>query len=306
MKNVLENEKEILEVLSAEHTEIEECMFGEKLRQQIETTEKSSDTVIGDNNEEISVDDFENIMNAYDEINKSLTKNSSATHIASHDAVRKERNIANMSSLNMSIRRVASMSDINKTMCAPSNLNTTKMFADSQILMPPPQAPGAVESSNPLPKLTIEQLKEFNALKSQIEKHLMNLDEKENSDVTDMVNITDTFMKSYDRFQAFFREITKLKISEAKNSVGTTVLGNLDSELCDLLKKLAEVSIDYSLYLHYLLIPLFSSPFQALEQIRCLEASRHMYSNITDAQEQNYPLSNILDEILESILYAKQ
>lgn len=186
------------------------------------------------------------------------------------------------------------MSDINKTMRTQSNLNTTKMFVDSQMLMPPPQAPSAIESSNLLPKLTIEQLKEFNALKSQIEKHLLNVNENENADVTDMVNITDTFMKSYDRFQEFFKEIAKLKISKAKNGIGTTVLKNLNSELCDFLKKLVEVSIDYLLYLHDSFIPLFSSLFQALEQIHCLEASRHMYSNITDAQEQNYPLSNII------------
>lgn len=229
---ILENRVEIIQKLYDEHIEIDPALLYSNYRNQLHPQSIES---VGashgapNNNDSISLDDFERIYSELDEIDQKLPD-------LPRPAEFKEPR---------GLRRFNSRSDITDKTMSSSMTNLTLIKKVTTPVVAPPPPPPELE---PTVKLTTADLVEFNALKQQLKAQLDEV--KQIKCAEDPFGFAETGRKisdSFDRLQKFFDEIIPLAPNSRRAEIkteandGSSVWDMLDSEWIQSLRNLSEV-----------------------------------------------------------------
>lgn len=293
--NILENRAEILQTLYDAHTEIDPAWLYSNYRHKLHpppTEDASASDGAFEYDEPISVDDFEEIYNAMDEIDKKLPDLPKSAEFKEPKG----------------LRRYNSKNDIaDKTMSASmTNLTLIKKVTATAVAPPPP----APEPPKPSVKLTDADLIEFNALKGQIRSQMDAI--KLNSCDKDPFGLVETGRKlaeSFDRLQKFFDEIIPLTKNSVRTEIktemeeGSTVWDTLDTQWIESLRKLSEVKSQNDVRLLRQIVYSYLSLvlLQIVSQIKILKKARDMYRIPSELQQIDLPLSDCISELLERL-----
>lgn len=224
---ILENLKEILQTIYDEHVEIDSSLLYENFREECQKNLNQNSESNTADCEPISLDEFEKIFNRLDGIDRKLADPESHSHEA------------HRTNTNKTMKRFNSVNDIDKTMMlSTTNLNMTTKFAAPHPVAPVPKP---TATSNVPHKYSEKELIEFNSIKEQIRIRLETINSNGNKNDLDYDDVQKIFFASFDRLEIFFREIIKLKSTNTAEQNTSNSLKNLDSDFCDLLKKLSEV-----------------------------------------------------------------
>lgn len=243
-KNILKNRAKIIQTLYDEHIELDTALLYANYRNALQTSSDES-TVIESkesfiDREPISLDEFESIYNALDEIDKKLP-----------DASKGGGDFKEPKGL----RRYNSKMDMTDKALHSSMSNLTIIkktnapFLSPPPMKPPPPPPPSTANSKELSvKLTDDDLVEFNALKKQLKIQLDALDTIDSDeDPFNLAGIGRKISDSFDRLQMFFNEISPLAKADHPTAakVESTVWNILDDQWIYSLRKLSEVHISF-------------------------------------------------------------
>lgn len=237
--NILNNRASIIQKLYDEHIEIDPNLLYSNYRSQLqpsknENTSATEQAQIDD--DPLRFDDFQQIYNEMDEIDKKLPD------LPKTQEFKEPKGLRRYNSKHDIVDKTMMSSMTNLTMIKRA---TAPMAAP---LPPPPPPPPELEPSI---ELTTEQLIEFNALKQHLKSQLDAC--KLNNCDDDPFGLADTGRKisdSFDRLQMFFDEIIPLA---AMNGIRTeikteaddrpSVWNTLDTQWIQSLRKLSEVKL---------------------------------------------------------------
>lgn len=241
--NIFENRTKILEVLCNEYVEIDPDLlysnYRHKFASQMSECAGAPHSAAGEN-DEISVDEFEEIFTAMEEIDTKLPDLPNSEF--------KEP---------QGVRRYGSKCDVNDSTMSSSMKNLTLIRRATvpfmSILPPrPPQEPSLSPESDI--KLTNEDLAAFNALKRQIKDQLNVVASIErNEDPFGLAETGRKISESFDRLKKFLNEI--ITLAEQGNHIkikketyaGSGVSKVLDDQWIQSLRELSEVIYRYLL-----------------------------------------------------------
>lgn len=246
-KQVSNDKINIWNVIYREHNEIDPSLLCDRLNEEYTAKiNKINESHLSDNQDDdqiISLDDFEFYFSKLDEIDKKLHGvDPKTTNAAAIPAQRKET---------QTTKRMGSMTDLNKSLWKSSSLlnltTATKTFAE-------PMAPPLKTLSKPkidekkstaddqkVHKISAEQLAEFNAIKLKIHKQLEDNELNEKREDAMLNSIRSKISISVERLKSFFEEFDKLKSFQNAENCENTALHHLDDELLEMLKKFSEV-----------------------------------------------------------------
>lgn len=234
--NILENRAAIIQKLYDEHTEIDPALLYSNYRSKLQPPlidESSASNEAPVDNEPISLDDFESIYSAMDEIDRKLPDLPRCAEFKEPKG----------------LRRYNSRNDVADKTVTSSMTNLTMIRKVLTTTIAPPPLP---EPEPPI-KLTTEDLIEFNALKQQLKSQLDAL--KLNQCDEDPFGLVETGRKisdSFDRLQKFFDEIIPLSQNGPRTEIheGSSVWNTLDTQWIQSLRKLSQVKTSFARYLY--------------------------------------------------------
>lgn len=229
--NILKNRVAIIQKLYDEHTDIDPALLYSNYRNQLqpssaENPSASEGAHVGD--DPISMDEFERIYNAMDEIDKKLPELPKIVDFKEPKG----------------LRRYNSKNDIgDKTMMSSmTNITLIKKVTAPAVAPPPPS------DTEPPVKLTTADLIEFNALKQQLKSQLDAFKRNDcDEDAFGFAEMGRKISDSFERLQKFFDEIIPLSQNRTPTQIktetndGSSVWNTLDTQWIESLRKLSEV-----------------------------------------------------------------
>lgn len=243
---VLDQKRNILETIQRNHIEIDPSLLREHFSADFESEMKKLNELnnsMDENGSPISLNEFDEIFQKLDAIDKELT-----------DPKERLMGAPSSSSAHPKVeinpmKRFGSMTDLNRTMMRTSSMMnlSTKEFLE-------PTAPvqqsssllkiaerDTVTSSVPITPLTVEQIAKFNLLIKDLEERLANAELDHSTSDYILSDFQSKYAVSFERLSELFNEVNKLQTAESNVEVSKDPLNNLDTALLQLMTILSEV-----------------------------------------------------------------
>lgn len=248
---VLDQKRNILETIQRNHIEIDQSLLRQHFSADFESKMEKLNELnnsMDENGSPISLDEFDEIFEKLDAIDKELIdpkeRLMGAPSSTAHPKV--ETN---------PMKRFGSMTDLNRTMMRTSSMLNLSTKGFLEPTAPVPRSyhnqqsssllkiaeHDTVTSSEPIAPLTAEQIAEFNLLIEDVEERLANaeLDHSTSDDI--LSDFQSKYAVSFERLNELFNEVNKLQTAESNVEVSKDPLNNLDTALLQLITILSEV-----------------------------------------------------------------
>lgn len=248
---VLDQKHNILEKIQQNHIEIDQSLLRQHFSADFESKmEKLNDLKksMDENGSPISLDEFDEIFQKLDAIDKELTD-------PKERLMRPPSSTAHPKVETNPMKRFGSMTDLNRTMMRTSSmLNlSTKGFLEPTAPVPRSHhnqqsssllkiaERDSVTSSIPIIPLTVEQIAEFNLLIKDVEERLANPELNDSTSDEILSDFQSKYAVSFERLNELFNEVNKLQTAESNVDVLKDPLNNLDTALLQSMTVLSEV-----------------------------------------------------------------